>query len=86
MAPDDSVDRESLTSNTVAQLREMCKQNGLMVSGKKSELVDRILEFVGVEEDLGEEDSEEDSEEALVMDDDPAEAVSYTHLTLPTKA
>ena len=73
MAPDDSVDRESLTSNTVAQLREMCKQNGLMVSGKKSELVDRILEFVGVEEDLGEEDSEEDSEEALVMDDDPAE-------------
>ena len=39
MSEDDSIDRESLTSNTVAKLREICKKRGLLVSGKKSELV-----------------------------------------------
>ena len=61
MSEDDSIDRESLTSNTVAKLREICKKRGLLVSGKKSELIDRILEDAGL-----------------------TEAVSYTHLTLPT--
>ena len=67
MAPDDSLDRESLTSNTVAQLREICKKHGLMVSGKKSELVDRILEFDGVEAAS----TEDDPEEPLIMDEEP---------------
>ena len=49
MTEDDSIDRESLTSNTVAKLREICKKRGLLVSGKKSELVDRILEDAGAE-------------------------------------
>ena len=39
MSEDDSIDRESLNSNTVAKLREICKKRGLLVSGKKSELV-----------------------------------------------
>ena len=48
MASDDSMDRESQSSRTVAQLREICKSRGLMVSGKKSDLVDRILDDAGV--------------------------------------
>ena len=67
MSPDDQMDRESLTSNTVAQLRELCKDRGLMVSGKKSELVDRILEDSGIEE----EPENEVEDEALVLDDEP---------------
>ncbi len=66
MSPDDQMDRESLTSNTVAQLREMCKDRGLMVSGKKSQLVDRILEDSGIEE----EPEVEVEEEPLVLDDE----------------
>ena len=118
MSEDDSIDRESLTSNTVAKLREICKKRGLLVSGKKSELVDRILEDAGVVEepiDISEDD-DWDEGDALVMDDEPditrekveqviskieniveaevveaevmpaePNAVSYTHLTLPTK-
>ena len=71
MPEDDSIDRESLTSNTVAMLREICKDRGLLVSGKKSVLVDRILEDAGIADDptgATEEDSWE--AEALVIDDD----------------
>ena len=73
MSEDDSIDRESLTSNTVAKLREICKKRGLLVSGKKSELVDRILEDAGVVEEPVETSEEDDWDEgdALVMDDDP---------------
>ena len=76
MASEDLQDRESLSSSTVAQLREICKDRGLMVSGKKADLIDRILEDSGVSipQDGGEEKTED------------ANAVSYTHLTLPTKA
>ncbi len=71
MSEDDSIDRESLTSNTVAKLREICKDRGLLVSGKKSVLVDRILEDAGIIDDPAE-SPEEDSweEEALVIDDE----------------
>ena len=48
MASDDMQDRESLSSSTVAQLREICKNRGLIVSGKKADLIDRILEDSGV--------------------------------------
>ena len=51
MPEDDSIDRESLTSNTVAKLREICKDRGLLVSGKKSVLVDRSLEDAGIVDD-----------------------------------
>ncbi len=72
MPEDDSIDRESLTSNTVAKLREICKERGLLVSGNKSVLVDRILEDSGVLDEPQKETDEEDwSEEALVIDDDP---------------
>ena len=73
MSEDDSIDRESLTSNTVAKLREICKERGLLVSGKKSVLVDRILEDAGIAEDPIETPGEEpwDDEDALVVDDDP---------------
>ena len=73
MSEDDSIDRESLTSNTVAKLREICKKRGLLVSGKKSELVDRILEDAGVVEEPVDTSEQDDWDEgdALVMDDEP---------------
>ena len=73
MSEDDSIDRESLTSSTVAKLREICKKRGLLVSGKKSELVDRILEDAGVVEEPVDTSEEDDWDEgdALVMDDEP---------------
>ena len=71
MPEDDSIDRESLTSNTVAKLREICKERGLLVSGKKSVLVDRILEDAGIIDDATEAPEEEAwEEEALVIDDE----------------
>ena len=72
MPEDDSIDRESLTSNTVAKLREICKERGLLVSGKKSVLVDRILEDAGIVDSPPEVTEEETwDEDALVVDDDP---------------
>tara|TARA_B100000959_G_scaffold51439_1_gene53455 strand:- start:3877 stop:5967 length:2091 start_codon:yes stop_codon:yes gene_type:complete len=72
MTEDVSIDRESLTSNTVAKLREICKDRGLLVSGKKSVLVDRILDDEGIVDDPPETPEEETWEEdALVVDDDP---------------
>ena len=65
MPEDDSIDRESLTSNTVAMLREICKDRGLLVSGKKSVLVDRILEDAGIVDDPTEA-TEEDSWLSLI--------------------
>ena len=72
MPEDESIDRESLTSNTVAKLREICKERGLLVSGKKSVLVDRILEDAGIVDSPPEVTEEETwDEDALVVDDDP---------------
>ena len=73
MPEEDSIDRESLNSNTVAKLREICKDRGLLVSGKKSILVDRILEDAGIVEEDAESPEEGKwwEEEALVVDDDP---------------
>ena len=73
MPEEDSIDRESLNSNTVAKLRDICKDRGLLVSGKKSILVDRILEDAGIVEEDAEspEEGELWEEEALVVDDDP---------------
>ena len=72
MPDDDSIDRDSLTSNTVAKLRDICKERGLLVSGKKSVLVDRILEDAGIVDAPPDAPEEETwDEDALVVDDDP---------------
>ena len=73
MPEEDSIDRDSLNSNTVAKLRDICKDRGLLVSGKKSILVDRILEDAGIVEEDAESPEEGGwwEEEALVVDDDP---------------
>jgi len=76
MPEDDSIDRESLTSNTVAKLREICKKRGLLVSGKKSELVDRILEDAGVIEEPDDTSGEDESwheEDALILEEESSD-------------
>jgi len=67
MAGDDSLDRETLSSMTVAELREVCKERSLFVSGKKSQLVDRILDDLGDEA----EPSRPEAVDALIMDEGP---------------
>ena len=37
------LDRDSLSAMKVSELRELCKENGLFVSGNKAELIDRLL-------------------------------------------
>ncbi len=37
------MDRDSLSGLKVSELRQMCKENGLLVSGKKADLIDRLL-------------------------------------------
>ncbi len=66
MTVDDTLNRTNLTSKTVAQLREICREKSLLISGKKAELIDRILESFDVEEKV------EDSE-ALILDDEREE-------------
>ena len=66
MTVDDTLNRTNLTSKTVAQLREICREKSLLISGKKAELIDRILESIDVEEKV------EDSE-ALILDDEREE-------------
>ena len=55
---------EDYDSMTVAQLKELLKEQGLPVSGKKSDLIDRLQEAAGV------------ADEAVVEDDAPVEEAS----------
>ena len=76
MTEDNPIDRDTLTSRTVAQLREICKKRGLMVSGKKSELVDRILDNEGIRDTVDEEEQEDwEHGEALLMEEDEEDVV-----------
>ena len=63
MTVDDTLKRASLTSKTVAQLREICREKSLLISGKKAELVERILEANDFEE------TEEDFD-AIILDEE----------------
>ena len=71
---------EEYESMTVAQLKELLKEQGLPVSGKKAELIERLMESSGAEEeevveDTVEETAEEDDffEEDEDWDDDEDE-------------
>ena len=72
---------EEYASMTVAQLKELLKEQGLPVSGKKAELIERLMEASGadeeevVEEAVAEEAAEEDDffEEDEDWDDDEDE-------------
>ncbi|MEC7694626.1 MAG: SAP domain-containing protein, partial [Candidatus Thermoplasmatota archaeon] len=80
MAPGDSLDRSSLNSMTVAELRGICKDRGLFVSGKKSELVDRISADIGEDDELIV--NEEEVVEALIMEDDDTAESETEHSEL----
>ena len=63
---DDSFDGDRLSRMTVVELREICKNLELMVSGNKLILIDRILEFNGNKE----RDIEVENEQVLLLEDD----------------
>ena len=68
------MDRESLKLMTVAQLKELLADHSLPVSGRKAELIDRLIEN---QEDLGGEDSHEKEETDILesKQDTAAEAI-----------
>ena len=61
-----SVNPDSLSTMSVVQLRDVCRNLKLHVSGKKSVLIDRILNAIGDESKL----PDKDSEEALLLEDE----------------
>lgn len=57
---------EEYESMTVAQLKELLKEQGLPVSGKKAELIERLMETSGAEQEV----IEAAEEEAATEEDD----------------
>ena len=54
---------EEYASMTVAQLKELLKEQGLPVSGKKAELIERLMEASGADEEVVEEAADEEAAE-----------------------
>ncbi|MDA8717922.1 50S ribosomal protein L32e [Candidatus Poseidoniales archaeon] len=54
---------EEYASMTVAQLKELLKEQGLPVSGKKAELIERLMEASGADEEVVEEAAAEEAAE-----------------------
>jgi hypothetical protein len=67
----DLIDEETLSNMTVVDLREMCKNLQLMVSGNKSKLIERIIEFKGIEKP----EKELEIEQVLLLEDDEEETI-----------
>ena len=61
---------DDLSSNTVAELKVMCKEHGLSVSGKKSDLISRLEEHLN-EESISMEDSISLEEETVEVETVP---------------
>ncbi|MAS49779.1 MAG: hypothetical protein CMA35_02645, partial [Euryarchaeota archaeon] len=61
---------EEYESMTVAQLKELLKEQGLPVSGKKADLIERLMESSSVEEQVVEASEEEAPEEEASEEDD----------------
>ena len=61
---------EDYESMTVAQLKELLKEQGLPVSGKKSDLIARLQEAAGGDEEIDDVIDEAPAQEADVEDDD----------------
>ncbi|MCH1442381.1 MAG: 50S ribosomal protein L32e [Candidatus Poseidoniaceae archaeon] len=61
---------EEYESMTVAQLKELLKEQGLPVSGKKAELIERLMETSGAEEEVVEDTVEETAEEDDFFEED----------------
>jgi large subunit ribosomal protein L32e len=61
---------EEYESMTVAQLKELLKEQGLPVSGKKAELIERLMEASGADEEEVVEAAEEAAEEDDFFEDD----------------
>ncbi len=61
---------EEYESMTVAQLKELLKEQGLPVSGKKAELIERLMESSGAEEEVVEDTVEETAEEDDFFEED----------------
>ena len=61
---------EEYESMTVAQLKELLKEQGLPDSGKKAELIERLMETSGAEEEVVEDTVEETAEEDDFFEED----------------
>mmetsp|Transcript_43990 Transcript_43990/g.106085 ORF Transcript_43990/g.106085 Transcript_43990/m.106085 type:complete len:715 (-) Transcript_43990:49-2193(-) len=70
---DGGLSREEIESLTIAALKQQLRLRGLKVSGKKQELVDRLLEYTGTREGgVGLQKEQEEEEPSLLAEDDYA--------------
>ena len=70
---------EDYESMTVAQLKELLKEQGLPVSGKKTDLIARLLEADGQTDDAVEEDAPvEEAADDDAWDDEDWDCLLYT--------
>ena len=70
---------EDYESMTVAQLKELLKEQGLPVSGKKSDLVARLQDAAGQAEDIVEDEAPvEDADDDNWDDEDWDDCLLYT--------
>ena len=79
--PDEGSDEVDYDSMTVPLLKEALKEQGLPVSGKKAELIERLKgETLGPIEETEEDTSEEEGEETP---DEGSDEVDYDSMTVP---
>ncbi|MDP6742422.1 MAG: SAP domain-containing protein [Candidatus Thalassarchaeaceae archaeon] len=69
MVADSSPTAAELVSMTVATLKELCKEYGLKVSGRKQELIDRLLEATASDDDVLILEEDDESPDQSVEDD-----------------
>ena len=67
------LDRDSLSSMKVSELRTLCKEKGLLISGKKEELISRLL---------GQKASEKSPETKLITSSSPQDTDEAIHRLL----
>ena len=77
--------RDELSSHTVAELKVMCKENGLVVSGRKADLIARLDEHFNEESISLEEPISVEKEESLSLEDEPLGIEEAEMVPLPVE-
>ena len=77
--------RDELSSHTVAELKVMCKENGLIVSGRKADLIARLDEHFNEESISLEEPISVEKEESLSLEDEDLAIEEAEMVPLPVE-
>ena len=73
------------SSHTVAELKVMCKENGLSVAGRKAELIERLNQFFTGDDELEEEIISLEDEETISLESEESISLEESEsVPLPT--